>query len=101
MLVGLALITFHLAIPHYMGAYVVWVIPEYAIAAVMAAALSGSVESVGLTITVALNIVNVLLTFVVYRQNMARYLPYAVTNIIFNAILFGSFGSSALRMMPR
>lgn len=97
--IGLALIIFHLVIPQYAGAYVIWVIPEYALVAFLAAALGGGIASVGITITLILNAINVLLTFIVYREHLPRYLPYAVTNVAFNIILFTQVGEAVLGMV--
>ena len=98
-IIGLALIIFHLAIPQYMGAYVIWVIPEYALASVLAVALAGSVAQTGIIVTIILNAINVLLTFIVSREYLPRYLPYAATNIIFNIILFTQAGEAVLGML--
>jgi len=97
--IGLVLIIFHLAIPQYSGAYVAWVIPEYVLAAVIAGMLGGSVASIGMTITVLLNALNVFLTFLVYKEHLPKYLPYAATNVIFNIILFTQAGETVLGMI--
>ena len=98
-IIGLVLIVFHIAIPHYSGAYVIWVIPEYALAAILANILSGNAASVGITVTLALNAINILFTFIAYKPNLAKYLPYAFTNIIFNVILFNQAGEFVLGLM--
>jgi len=82
-----------------MGAYVIWVIPEYALAAVMAGVLSGSIAQIGITATIILNAINVLLTFIVSREHLPRYLPYAATNVIFNTILFTQAGEAVMGML--
>ncbi len=97
--IGLALIIFHIAIPQYAGAYIVWVIPEYAFAAVLAGALSGSIASIGITVTLILNAINVFLTFLVYKENLGKYLPYAFTNVIFNFIFFTQGGEFVLGLL--
>lgn len=98
-IIGLALITIHIAIPQYMGAYVIWVIPEYALAAVLVSAIGGSVASAGIIVTLVLNAINVLLTFIVSREHLPRYLPYAATNVIFNIILFTQAGEAVFQML--
>lgn len=97
--IGLVLIIFHLAIPQYSGAYVAWVIPEYVLAAILATAISGSVGFVGIAVTLILNAINIFLTFLVYKEHLPKYLPYAVTNVIFNVILFTQAGEAVLRML--
>ncbi len=96
---GLALMTVHIAIPHYSGAYVAWVIPEYALAAFLAGALSGGAASIGITVALALNSFNLFMTFLTYKQNLGKYLPYAVTNVLFNALLFSQAGEFVLGLM--
>lgn len=98
-IIGLVLIVFHIAIPHYSGAYVIWVIPEYALAAILANILSGNVASVGITVTLVLNAINILFTFIAYKPNLGKYLPYAFTNIIFNFVLFSQAGEFVLGLM--
>jgi len=98
-IIGLVLIIFHLAIPQYSGAYIIWVIPEYMLAAVVATTLSGSAASIGIIVTLALNAINVLLTFLVYKEHLPNYLPYVVTNVIFNALLFTQAGEAVLGML--
>lgn len=97
--IGLLLMTFHIAIPHYSGAYVIWVIPEYVLAAILANTLSGNVASVGITVTLVLNAINILFTFIAYKPNLAKYLPYAFTNIIFNVVLFIQAGEFVFGLM--
>ena len=97
--IGLILITVHIAIPQYTGAYVIWVIPEYALAAAVAGMLGGSIASVGMTVTLLLNAINVFLTFIVYKEHLGRYLPYSITNVIFNIILFSYVAEPVLKML--
>ena len=87
--VALVLITFHLLVSGYFGIYFAWVIPEYPVVAYIASAMAGqNIVFVGIFITVALNIFNIVLTALVYRQNMGKHLVYAASNIVFNVILF-------------
>ncbi len=87
--VALVLITFHLLVSGYFGIYFAWVIPEYPVAAYIASTMAGQdIVFVGIFITVGLNIFNMVLTALVYRQNMGKHLVYAASNIVFNVVLF-------------
>ena len=91
--IALVLIIFHLLVSGYFGIYFAWVIPEYPIAAYIASTMSSqSIVSVGILIVIGLNVINILLTAVAYRQNIGKYLLYAVTNVLLNVILFMAAG---------
>ncbi len=95
--IALVLVVFHLLVSGYFGVYFAWVIPEYPIAAYIASLMAGhSIVYVGIFITVALNVVNIVFTAAAYRQNLGKHLPYAVTNIAFNIALFMVAGQLAV-----
>lgn len=87
--IAIVLIIFHLLVSGYHGIYFAWVIPEYPVAAYVASLMSAqSIVSVGIFITIALNIVNIIFTAIASRQYLARHLPYALMNVVFNIALF-------------
>ena len=87
--ITLVLIVFHLLVSGYFGIYFAWVIPEYPIAAYVASLMiNQSIIYSGIFITVGLNIINLILTAVVYRQNLGKHIPFTAGNIIFNIALF-------------
>ena len=87
--IALVLIVFHLLVSGYFGIYFAWVIPEYPIAAYIASAMSGqNIIYVGVFITIALNVANIIFTAIAYRQNLGKHLPFAMGNILFNMALF-------------
>ena len=69
------------------------------LSAILSNMLSGSIASVGITITLILNAINILFTFIAYKSNLGKYLPYAFTNIIFNAVLFSQAGEFILGLL--
>ena len=88
-LIGLILIIFHLAMSGYFGTYVIWVVPEYTLMGYVASLMTTmSITSVGLAIVIGISVLNMFFTFLVFRENVIRYLPWVMTNIIFNAVLF-------------
>ena len=91
--IALVLITFHLLVSGYFGIYFAWVIPEYAVAAYVASLMVGqNIVFLGISIAVALNLANIILTAIAYRQNLGKHMPYAITNIAFNIALFALAG---------
>ncbi|MBI2971021.1 MAG: hypothetical protein HYY37_01225 [Candidatus Aenigmarchaeota archaeon] len=91
-MVGLVLILFHVLAGQFIGEYVLWVIPGYVIAGFLAPSLGGGIAAAGTTVTLALNVINIMFTLLVGRQNLSRFLPYALTNVLFNWLLFGAAG---------
>ncbi len=98
-LIGLMLMAFHIIIAQYSGAYVLWVVPEYALAAVLAGAIAGSVAFVGVAVTLILHAINIALTLAFSREHFPKFLPYVITNILFNALIFTQAGEAVLGMM--
>jgi hypothetical protein len=100
-ILSLVLITFHLLVSGYFGIYFAWVIPEYPVAAYFASSMTAqSIAYVGVFIIVALNIANIIFTAIAYRQNLAKHLPFAAGNILFNIALFmfaGQFVVDAIK----
>lgn len=96
---GLVLILFHLAASQYMGIYVLWVVPEYFAAGMLTGTLHGSVSSIGITITILLNAFNIAMTFLIFRQNLGRYLVYAASNIVLNYVLFSFLAQPLVDIM--
>ncbi len=91
--IALVLIIFHLLVSGYFGIYFAWVIPEYPIAAYIASTMTGQgIISVGILIVIGLNVINIFLTAIAYRQNIGKYFLYAVTNVLLNVILFMAAG---------
>jgi hypothetical protein len=59
-----------------------------------------SIVYAGISIAIALNALNFILTAIAYRQNLGKHLPFALGNIVFNIALFtvvGQFVVDAIR----
>ncbi len=92
--VGLFLVITHLTVGHFSaGIYVLWVVPIYVAAGILSGTLAGfSFVTLGIYLMLGINVINLALTAVTFPQNLGNFLPYAVTNVIFNYILFSQFG---------
>jgi hypothetical protein len=97
-LMGLGLVFLQITAGQYTGSYIIWVIPAYGVAGFIAGSFSGAgVFALGFGITVGLQAVFAALTAVTASGNLGRYMPYAVTNVIFN---FFAFQYLALVLLP-
>lgn len=92
--VGFILIVTHLIIGQFAaGFYVLWVIPLYTALGFLAGTLGGfDFVTLGVAMTLGINIISIFITAFIFMQNLANYLPYSITNIIFNLILFTQLG---------
>jgi len=86
-IVGFVLITFHLIVAQYMGPYVLWVIPQYALAGFLAGKFA-SIIDLGFYLAILMNAIGILCTFVFTKDDIGEYVPYAITNLIFNFLIF-------------
>ena len=93
-MVGLALIISHLIIGHFaFGAYILWLIPSYIVLGFLSGAVTGfDFFALGIYLTLGMNAFNLILTALIFPQNLGNYLPYSITNIMFNFIMFSFFG---------
>lgn len=99
--IGLVLIISHLIIGHFAaGIYVVWVLPLYLAAGVLAGTVSGfDFVTLGLYTALAINGIGIVLTAIAYMQNLGSYIPFAITNVIFNLIVFSQFGPAVISLL--
>jgi len=88
LIVGLVLITFHMIVSQHAGVYLIWVIPGYGIAGFFSGTTAMSITYFGVLATLILNTVNFLITAIVYKENLGKFLPFSITNVIFNSFLF-------------
>lgn len=71
------------------GVYIMWVIPGYIAAGALAGILGASgIERTGPLIALGLQSFFVLSTSLLTPEELGRYLPYAVFNVVFNAAIF-------------
>lgn len=98
-IVGLLLISFHLAVSQHLGVYVAWVIPEYLLMGFIAGFFKGSVVAIGMGVILIIFAANIVFTAITYRQNIPKYLLYIATNLILNWVLFSILGQPLLNIL--
>ena len=87
---GVCLLIIHLIAGNYSGGpYLIWVFPEY----VAIGILSGFLIDVKMLVAmvVGINILNIILTMSLYRENSGNHLIFSIGNMIFNGILILNF----------
>jgi len=100
-LTAFALMSFHVAVANYRGPYIIWVIPEYALAGFLAGILQWDPVALGISLALMVNGIGLFFTFIFNRGFLGHYLPYAITNVIFNFLVFRAAAHGILSwMMP-
>ncbi len=98
--VGGLLILWQLIVGGYISAYVLWVVPGYIGAGIIAGLVGGTnIAGVGIAITISLNFFNLVCTALFTPPRIAKYLPYAIMNAVINFLLFTLVGSQVLNAM--
>ena len=98
--VGLVFVLISLVFSGYFGIYYLWVVPQYAIVGYLVSGWADqNIVSLGLNITIALQILNLVLTYLFDRYSFFSHIIYSVTNIIFNFIIFALFGQMVLSVL--
>ncbi|MBD3204548.1 hypothetical protein GF327_09735 [Candidatus Woesearchaeota archaeon] len=100
MVVGLILMVFHLFMSGYMGLYILWVLPSYGLIGILAGIFSHvNIISLGISLTILLNVIYLSFTFIMTPGRVPKLLPYSITNIIINIIFFTSIGNILVSLM--
>lgn len=99
-IIGLFLVLIHLSIGGFLGPYIAWVIPEYVVLGYLAGFLTAqTVPFYGVVLSVGLNLVSLIFTFVVSIENLGKFLPFAATNVLFNWVMFTFFAPGILAVL--
>ena len=91
-----SLILIHILAGGFFGIYALWVIPTYAIAGALSGFIKGDIVSIGIGLSVFINVVEGIFTSIFSPAFLVKHIPYAITNVIFNVILFTLFGNVVL-----
>ncbi len=92
LIITFILITYHLIAGGFIAKYVLWVIPAYCIAAVVAGLFPNyNIVQLGIYLTIGINLNNTFFTGVLSTPFLPRYIPYGITNILFNVFMFTIF----------
>jgi|GEM_PF-677170 hypothetical protein len=99
-IVGLVLMTAHMIAGQFSGAYILWVIPGYAVAGFLAGTVNLDITTLGIGIAVVLNTVFTGITAYLSPPGaLSGQIPHAVGNIIFNSMLFVYVAPALMSMM--
>lgn len=86
---GFAVIMLQVTAGQYTGSYIIWVIPSYAVAGLLSGVMSSmDVFVLGMGLTVGMQAIFAALTSFTASGRLQAYLPYAVTNVVFNLLVF-------------
>lgn len=97
---GLVLMTAHMVAGQFSGAYILWVIPSYAIAGFVAGIAGLDITTLGIGIAVVLNTLFTAITsFVSPPEALSAQIPHAVGNTVFNTVIFLYVAPQLLTMM--
>lgn len=97
---GFLLMTAHMVAGQFSGAYILWVIPSYAIAGFVAGTISMDITTLGIGIAVVLNTLFTALTSAISPPGaLSGQIPHAIGNIVFNSVIFLYVAPQLLAMM--
>lgn len=97
---GLVLMTAHMVAGQFSGAYILWVIPSYAVAGFIAGSVGVDITILGIGIAVVLNALFTALTSAISPPGaLSGQIPHAIGNTVFNALLFMYVAPQLLAMM--
>lgn len=86
---GFGLIILQITAGQYSGGYIIWVIPSYPVAGAIAGIQSGmEIFALGAGLIIGMQTVFAALTSFSSAGRLDKYLPYAVTNVLFNLAVF-------------
>lgn len=99
-IMGFILMTEHMVAGQFSGAYILWVIPSYAVAGFVAGTVGLGITTIGIGIAVVLNTFFTALTsFISPPGALSGQIPHAVGNIVFNSVLFIYLAPQLMAMM--
>jgi hypothetical protein len=99
-LITFVLILYHLAAGGFFGTYWFWVIPSYCLAGVIAGFFQAEdISRLGFFLTLGINMITSVFTAIATPGFLPRHLPFAVSNVIFNVILFNLLGKTLLLLL--
>jgi len=97
---GLFLLLFHVAVVQLRGPYLTWVIPSYFVAGLLVPFLGNyDIFTAGMFTVIGLQGFFLLMTAFLTPKGLSKFLPFAVTNVIFNLLIFGSLGPVLVAML--
>lgn len=87
--IGLLLIMLQIVAGQYTQGYIIWVIPSYAVAGFLAGTFSSvGIFTLGASLLIGMQIIFATFSAILPMGNISKYLPYGITNIVFNLFMF-------------
>ena len=100
LIITFILILYHLSAGGFFGHYWFWVVPTYCLAGVISGFFRvADVATLGMYVTLGINIVSTLFTGITSPTFLPKYLPFVISNIIFNILLFNLVGNVLLLLL--
>lgn len=97
---GTAFLLAHLLIgDYYIGVYLVWLLPEYALLGFLSGVFGSSISSLSLFLIVGMNVLNLILTGFLEGDRLGKHLPYVVGNIVINCAIMILFFDSVIKIV--
>lgn len=95
---GFLLMATHMISGQFTGAYILWVIPSYAVAGFIAGTAGLEITVLGIALAVGMNVAFTALTMAVTPEAIRYFVPHAAGNIVFNALLFTQIAPQLLAL---
>ena len=87
---GVCLLVIHLIAGNYSGGpYLLWIFPEYIAIGILCGFLTD--VKILVVMIVGINLLNIILTMNLYRENSGNHLIFSIGNMVFNSILILNF----------
>lgn len=87
--IGMFLLLFHIAAVQLKGPYLSWVIPSYFFAGLLVPLIhSSNIFVTGVITIIGLQTFYLLMTAVFTPRGVSKFLPYALSNVVFNIVIF-------------
>lgn len=100
LLISLVLISYHMLAGGFFANYLMWVIPAYSLAGLIAGFFPATdVTTLGIYVTFGININNTIWTALTSPGYLPKYMIFVVTNIVFNMLLFSLFAKTVLLLL--
>ena len=101
MVVGIVSILFHLIGGGYsFGLYYLCILPTYVLIGLLAGVWSAQpITSLGIDLVLLVNGINFLFTLLVTPGGLARHVPFVITDVLFNVMLFTLFAPALIAIL--
>ena len=100
LIVTFVLISYHMLAGGFIANYIFWVIPIYSLVVMLSGFFPTlGIRTLGTYATITINAISTIFTVITSPTYLPKYLPFAITNILFNIILFSILGTPLLLLL--